>query len=78
MTTRFFGPYFGTPGPDVKTISDWARELFKFQFADLANDPKLLAATKPIAKKMRAYVDGAQRKNNRGIRDDILERSLEL
>ena len=80
VTTRFFGPYFGTPGPDVKTFSDWARELFKFQFADITNDPKVLAATKPIAEKLRAYVDGvvAERKQNRGEHDDVLERSLTL
>ena len=80
VTTRFFGPYFGTPGPDVKTFSDWARALFKFQFADIANDPTVLAETTPIAKHMRAYVDDvvAARKNNRGVHDDILERSLKL
>lgn len=80
VTTRFFGPYFGTPGPDVKTFSDWARDLFKFQFADFTNDPTVLAEAKPIAEKMRAYVDGvvAERKKNRGAHDDILERSLTL
>lgn len=80
VTTRFFGPYFGTPGPDVKTFSDWARELFKFQFADVTNDPKVLAASKPIAKKLRDYVDGvvADRKKNRAAGDDILERCLML
>jgi cytochrome P450 len=80
VTTRFFRPYFGTPGPDVKTLSDWARELFKFQFADINNDPKVLAEAKPIAEKMRDYVGGviAEQKKDRGRYDDILERSLAL
>lgn len=84
VTTRFFGPYFGTPGSDVTTISDWARQLFKFQFVDIDNDPTVLAESEPVAARLRAYVDGviAERKAARAAGregpDDILERCLRL
>jgi len=80
VTTRFFGPYFGTVAEDTREFSDWARLLFKFQFADIMNNPKTLAETKPVAEKMRNFVDSviAERKKNRGQHDDILERCLKL
>ena len=80
VTTRFFGGYFGTPGPDITTFSDWARQLFKFQFIDFNNDPQVLAETEPVAKLLRDYLDDviAARKADRGVHDDILERCLRL
>jgi cytochrome P450 len=80
VTTRFFGDYFGTPGTDVKTLSDQARLLFGYMFADMTDDPAQKAKAEPVAADMRAYVEGAiaQRKQNRGQHDDILERCLVL
>ncbi len=80
VTTRFFGGYFGTPGPDEQTMSDWARQLFRFQFADFSNDPALRAEIEPIAQALRDEVDRtiAERKGSRGRHDDLLERCLKL
>jgi cytochrome P450 len=80
VTTRFFGSYFGTPGADVKTLSDQARLLFQYMFADMANDPALDARARPIAAALRNYVEGAiaERKQARGSHDDILERCLQF
>ena len=80
VTTRFFGKYFGTPGPDVKTLSDQARLLFQYMFADMADDPALDARTRPVAAALRAYVEStiAERKSARGTHDDILERCLQF
>jgi cytochrome P450 len=80
VTTRFFGSYFGTPGPDVKTLSDQARLLFQYMFADMANDPALDARARPVAAALRSYVEGAivERKQARGSHDDILERCLQF
>ena len=89
VTTRLFGPYFGTPGRSVKEFSDQARGLFGFMFADLFNDPARRVAVEPLAVSMRAYVEGAiaERKHARGQQggdparlrhDDILERCLKF
>jgi cytochrome P450 len=78
VTTRTFGPYFGTPGPSDKIFADWARLLFRFQFADFNNDPKLLAQVQPVAAELRDYVDGvvADRKASGKHIDDVLGRLL--
>jgi cytochrome P450 len=80
VTTRFFGRYFGTPGSDVKTLSDQARLLFQFMFADMADDPVLGARARPVAAALRAYIEGVivERKHGRGTHDDILERCLQF
>lgn len=78
VTTRFFNEYIGTTDIEVKTISDQARLLFGFMFADLGNDPALRAKAVPVAAELRAYVERtiATRKGERGKHDDILERCL--
>lgn len=80
VTTRLFGAYFGTPGRSVREMSDQARALFGFMFADPCNDPVRRVFAEPEAAAMRAYVEGAiaARKQARGRHDDILERCLEL
>jgi cytochrome P450 len=80
VTTRFFGDYFGTPGRDLKTFSDQARILFQFMFADLSNDPALLARVVPTSADIRAYVEETikARKLARGANDDLLERCLQM
>lgn len=80
VTTRLFGPYFGTPGRSVQEISDQARGLFGFMFADLFNDPARKLAAEPLAAAMRAYLEEAiaARKLARGQHDDILERCLQF
>ena len=78
VTTRFFNEYFGMTGADIKTISDQARLLFKFMFADMTDDPALRAQALPVAAALRTFVETtiAARKENRGRNDDILERCL--
>lgn len=89
VTTRLFGPYFGTPGRSVKAFSDAARGLFGFMFADLFNDPARKQAAEPLAASMRGYLEEtiAARKLARGPgdgqaggsrHDDILERCLQF
>ncbi len=83
VTTRFFGRYFGLPGPDdtsTETYSDWARLLFEFQFVDRGNDPALRQRVDAVAATMRDYVDGAiaARKTAMGEHDDLLERCLQF
>ncbi len=80
VTTRLFGPYFGTPGRGVTEFSDQARGLFGFMFADLFNDPARKVAAEPLAVAMRAYLEEtiAARKLARGQHDDILERCLQF
>ncbi len=79
VTTRFFGTYFGLPGPvDVTTYSDWARLLFRFQFVDRANDIELRREVDYVGRKLREYVDEAiiARMENPGAHNDLLERCL--
>lgn len=78
VTTRLFGAYFGTPGASVREMSDQARALFGYMFADLADDPARRAAAEPVAAAMRATVEAAiaARRQARGQHDDILERCL--
>ncbi|MGY2996921.1 cytochrome P450 [Mesorhizobium sp. URHB0026] len=80
VTTRFFGNYFGTPGPDVKTLSNQARLLFQYMFADMGDDPVLDARVRPAAATLRGYIESAiaERKQARGSHDDILERCLQF
>jgi cytochrome P450 len=80
VASRFFGAYFGTPGPDLTIMSDWARLLFQFVFADSSNDPALRAQAEPIAGKLRVYLETAitERKAYRGDHEDILGRCLKL
>jgi len=80
VTTRLFGPYFGTPGRGLTEFSDQARGLFGFMFADLFNDPARKVAAEPLAVAMRAYLEEtiAARKLARGQHDDILERCLQF
>jgi cytochrome P450 len=80
VTTRLFGAYFGTPGRTVKELSDQARLLFGFMFADLTDDPAKRAAAEPVAADLRQYIEGliAARKQARGRQDDVLERCLQL
>jgi len=81
VTTRFFGSYFGLPGPvDTETYSDWARLLFEFQFVDRANNPDLRKRVDGVAAQLRDYVDSAiaERKTALGEHDDLLERCLQL
>ncbi|TDG19285.1 cytochrome P450 family protein [Paracraurococcus ruber] len=80
VTTRLFGAYFGTPGASVKEISDQARSLFGYMFADLFDDPDRKTAAEPVAEAMRCYLEAAiaARKKDRGRHDDILERCLQL
>lgn len=80
VTTRLFGAYFGTPGRSVQEISDQARSLFGYMFADLSNDPARRLTAEPIAKAMRDYIESAiaERKKSRGQHDDILERCLHM
>lgn len=80
VTTRFFGAYFGTPGRDVKTLSDQARVCFDYMFADLHHDPALARRANAAAAELRTYVEEviAARKQARGQHDDILERCLAL
>jgi cytochrome P450 len=80
VTTRFFNEYIGTTGADVKTISDQARLLFGFVFADITNDPAVRERAIPVAAVLRSTVDEAiaARKTRRGQADDMLERCLKF
>lgn len=80
VTTRLFGAYFGTPGRSVTELSDQARALFGFMFADLSNDPARRIAAEPVAAALRAHVEEtiAARRQDRGRHDDILERCLQF
>lgn len=81
VTTRFFLDYFGTPDTEKGEMSDWARLLFHFQFADQGNDPALLARVEPVAKALRDHLDGviaARKSAPDDGKDDILGRCLKL
>lgn len=79
VTTRFFGNYYGLPGPvDVFTYSDWARVLFQFQFADAGNDPALRVKVDRIAQDLRTYIDTAiaDEKRKPSGHDNLLTRAI--
>jgi cytochrome P450 len=80
VTSDFLGEYFGTATTDKVKLADAARLSFKFMFADMNNDPKLLAQVTPVAAEMRAFVESriGERKLDRGRHDDMLERCLKL
>ena len=81
LTFTTLGAYFGTPAPKTGDMKAWAQTLFKFLFADMGNDPALLAQAQSVGLQLRDYIDQliAARKLARGAGpDDVLGRALKL
>ncbi len=78
VATRLVGDYFGTPGWNEVEFADAATSMFQYLF--YPDDPDVEKAALAAAAKCRVYLDEviAERKNNRGQRDDVLERCLTL
>ncbi|MEM7353564.1 MAG: cytochrome P450 [Acidobacteriota bacterium] len=77
---RWIGQYIGIPGPSPEQLADWADSIFRYIFTDLDNDPAIAGPSLESAKEFRQYIDGvmAERKQNRGQHDDVLERFLAM
>jgi cytochrome P450 len=77
---RLLDRYFGTPGPSEAEIGDWTTTLFWYLFLDLKADPTFDAKAEAAASAFRAWMDGhiADRKADRGARDDVLGRCLAM
>jgi cytochrome P450 len=84
VPTRLVGSYFGfpagSPANSEDEIAEWAFTIFQYVFTDLNNDPKLGAAVRETAPKMRAWLGAviARRKSQPTQADDVLNRCLAL
>ena len=80
VATRTIVDYFGTPGPSETEQSDWTHTMFKFLFIDPDNDPQLRAQALQAGADTRSYLELAiaNRKDDRGNHDDVLERCLNM
>ena len=78
VATRLVGDYFGTPGWNEVEFADAATSMFQYLF--YPDDPEVEKAALAGAAKCRVYLDDtiAARKQNRGQRDDVLERCLQM
>lgn len=80
ITFDVYRDYFGITDPPGKDLRVWATRLFEFQFADMGNDPKLLAEVNDIAPKLRNHIQGLieARRVSRVVKDDVLGRCLTM
>ena len=78
VATRLVGDYFGTPGWNELEFADAASAMFQYLF--YPDDPEVEKTALAAAAQCRVYLDDtiAERKRNRGQRDDVLERCLQL
>jgi cytochrome P450 len=78
ITFELYRDYFGIPDPPGGDLRVWATRLFEFQFADMGNDPKLLAEVNVIAPALRDHIQGLinARRASGDVKDDILGRCL--
>ncbi len=78
VPTRLLGDYFGTPGWDENEFTDAATAMFQYLF--YPDDPAVERLALEAAAKTRAYLDAliAERKRDRGHRDDVIERCLAM
>ena len=78
VATGLVGDYFGTPGWDQNEFTDAATVMFGFLF--YPDDPLLKKDALAAAENTRTYLDQtiAERKSNRGVHDDVLERCLSM
>ncbi len=84
LTTRvpavIVADYFGTPGPDQRSLIAWATVLFWWLFQELSGDPAVEARALDAAKKLCVSVDEtiARRKASGEKKDDLVGRALVL
>ena len=78
VATRLVGDYFGAPGWNEAEFADAATSMFQYLF--YPDDPEVEKTALEAAAKCRTYLDDtiAQRKQERGQADDVLERCLKL
>ncbi len=78
VPTRLLGDYFGTPGWDENGFTDAATAMFQYLF--YPDDPAVERVALEAAAQTRAYLDAliAERKRDRGRRDDVIERCLAM
>ena len=77
----FVGDYFGVPGPDPRTLAQWARTIFTDAFINVLGVPVLTRRAMRASKAFRAYLDAliARTRVERAagvVRDDVLGRML--
>lgn len=72
--------YFGTPGPDRRTLIDWTTLLFWYLFIDIQGDPDLDKRALEMATQFRVWLDGLirDRKAHSTSSDDVLNRALAM
>ncbi len=80
VPARMVGHYFGTPGPDERTMIDWTTVMFWYLFIDLQADPEVGRKALGAAAGCRDYLDQAiaRRKAEPTDTDDVLNRCLAL
>ncbi|SDH01540.1 Cytochrome P450 [Sinosporangium album] len=68
--------YFGIPGPDPQTLSQWTRAVIADCFANAAGDQEIQAAAVRAGGEMLAYLreELAHRRASPGGRDDVFAR----
>ncbi|MDD5037386.1 MAG: cytochrome P450 [Methylococcaceae bacterium] len=78
VPTRLVGDYFGVPGWNEAEFADAATSMFQYLF--YPDDPQVEETALAAAAKTRSYLDEviAERKQNRGQHDDVLERCLKM
>ena len=78
VPTRFIGDYFGTPGwnEDEFTNAAWLMFGYLFYPSDDVSEAKALAAARTTCNYLDQTIQ--ERKQTRGVHDDVLERCLVL
>lgn len=80
VPARLVAGYFGTPGPDERTLIEWASTLFWFLFLDPDSDAALRQRALEASRGLNAYLDAAivERKRQPRQTEDVLGRYLAL
>lgn len=78
VPTRLIVDYFGIPPWDENEFTDAATYMFQYLF--YPDDPEVEKNALQAAAKCREHIDGviSERKGNRGVKDDIIERCLAM
>ncbi|WP_375458509.1 cytochrome P450 [uncultured Enterovirga sp.] len=80
VPAEVMGFYLGVPGPTLRVLQDWARELFRDIFTNLGDDPEIIEKANCHAAAMVSYVDElvANRRREGPGSATVLDRLLTL
>lgn len=80
VPARVMARWFGTPGPDERTIVEWTLALFAEIFLNLQGDEAITRRANQVAPSMRQHLDEVirRRKSSGTVTDDVLGRLIAM